>query len=94
LAIVVEANGYDKLTFGEKDCRNYIDKVRRHRLDTIDVEAIQNYFVKMQKGNSQFYYVMDVDDKSHLWNVFWTNARCRAAHEYFGEFITFLTPLI
>lgn len=56
-SLLVEANGYENMIFGEKDCRNYIDKVRRLRLGAGDAEAIQNYFVKMQKQNSQFYYV-------------------------------------
>ncbi|XP_057450136.1 protein FAR-RED IMPAIRED RESPONSE 1-like [Lotus japonicus] len=90
---VVEANGYDSLTFGEKD-RNYIDKIRRLRLGTGDAEVIQSYFDRMQKQNSQFYYRMDVDDKSHLRNVFWANARSRAACEYFGEVITFDTTYL
>ncbi|XP_057432495.1 protein FAR-RED IMPAIRED RESPONSE 1-like [Lotus japonicus] len=93
-AFVVEANGYDNLTFGEKDCRNYIDKVRRLRLGTGDAQAIQNYFVRKQKQNSQFYYVMDVDDDSHLRNVFWADARSRIAYEYFGEVITFDTTYL
>lgn len=89
--MIVVANGYENVTFGEKECRNYINKVRRLRLGTRDTEAIQNYFVSMQKQNSQFYYVMDVDDKSRLQNVFWADARCRVAYKYFGEVITFDT---
>jgi hypothetical protein len=93
-SLVVEADGYENLTFGEKDCRNYIDKVRRLRLGSGDAEAIQNYFGRMQRQNSQFYYVMDVDDESRLQNVFWADARCRAAYEYFGEVITFDTTYL
>lgn len=78
-SFVVDADGYENLTFGEKDSRNYIDKVRRLRLGTGDAVAIQKYFVRMQKQNSQFYYVMDVDDESWLQNVFWEDARCRVA---------------
>ncbi|CAJ2646049.1 unnamed protein product [Trifolium pratense] len=37
---------------------------------------------------------MDVDDSSHLRNVFWADARCRAAYEYFGEVITFDTTYL
>lgn len=51
-SFVVEAGGYDKLTFGEKDCRNYLDKARRLRLGIGDAQAIHNYFVKMQSKNS------------------------------------------
>ncbi|KAH1154359.1 hypothetical protein GYH30_049864 [Glycine max] len=92
--LIVEANGYENLTFGEKDCRNYIGKVRRLRLGTGDAKAIQNYFVRMQKQNSLFYYVMDMDDKSCLQNVLWVDTRCRAAYEYFGEIITFDTTYL
>jgi hypothetical protein len=67
-SLVVEAGGYENMTFGEKDCRNYIDKVRRLRLGIGDADAIQNYFVRMQKQNSQFYYVVDIDDDSRLRN--------------------------
>jgi hypothetical protein len=93
-SMVVEANGYDNLTFGEKDCRNYIDNLRRLRLGTGDADAIQNYFDRMQRKNNQFYYVMDVDDKSHLRNVFWADARSRTAYEYFGEVVTFDTTYL
>jgi hypothetical protein len=37
---------------------------------------------------------MDVDDSSRLRNVFWADARCRAAYEYFGEVITFDTTYL
>jgi hypothetical protein len=93
-SLVVEADSYENLTFGERDCRNYIDKVRRLRLGTGDADAIQSYFVRMQKQNSQFYYVMDLDDESRLQNVFWADARSRAAYEYFGEVITFNTTYL
>ena len=68
-----------------------MDKVRRLRLGTGVTEAIQKYFVRMQKQNSQFYYVLDVDDESRLRNAFWPDARCRVAYEYFGKVITFDT---
>ncbi|KAL6544172.1 hypothetical protein OROGR_010669 [Orobanche gracilis] len=90
-SLVVEANGYENLPFGEKDCRHFIEKARRLRLGTGDAEAIQKYFVRMQKQNNQFHYVMDLDDESRLRNVFWADARCRAAYEYYGKVITFDT---
>lgn len=80
-SLVVEAGGYDNLSFGKKDCRNYLDKARRLRLGTGDVEAIRKYFSKMQSKNSNFFHVMDLDDEGRLRNVFWTNARSRAMYE-------------
>jgi len=66
--------------------RKIAETVRCLRLRKGDDEAIQKYFVRMQKQNSQFYYAMDVDDESRLRNVFWAYARCRVAYEYFDGF--------
>nr|XP_048331604.1 protein FAR-RED IMPAIRED RESPONSE 1-like [Ziziphus jujuba var. spinosa] len=60
-SLVVEAGGHEYLTFLEKDCRNYIDKIRRLRLGEGDAVAIQKYFLKMQADNSSFFYTMDLD---------------------------------
>jgi hypothetical protein len=48
----------------------------------------------MQKQNSQFYYLIDIDDDSRLRNVFWADARSRAAYEYFGQVVTFDTTYL
>lgn len=87
----VETNGCENFTFGEKDCRNHVHKVRRLKLGRGDVDAVHSFFFRMQKKNSQFYYAIDMDDKRNLQNLFWADARCRAADEYFGEVITFDT---
>ena len=63
-------------------------------MGTRDAEAIQKYFVQMQKRNSEFYYVMDLDDECQLRNVFWADTRSRAAYEYFGDVITFDTTYL
>ena len=69
-SLVVAADGHDKLTFGEKECRNYLEKERRLKLGSGDAEAVRDYFVKMQSDNPNFFSVMDVDDESRLRNVF------------------------
>nr|GEW14490.1 hypothetical protein [Tanacetum cinerariifolium] len=38
--IEFEANGYENLPFGERDCRNYIAKVRQLRIGAGDAEAL------------------------------------------------------
>ncbi|VFQ90892.1 unnamed protein product [Cuscuta campestris] len=45
---VVEAGGYDHLTFLEKDCRNYVEQVRRVKICAGEAMAIQAYFQKLQ----------------------------------------------
>jgi len=75
---------YENLKFREKDCWYYRVKVRKPRLGIGDAETIQNYFV------NQFYHVMDMDDKSCLQNVFWTDPRWWVVYEYF-DVVTFDT---
>ncbi|KAK3217815.1 hypothetical protein Dsin_011785 [Dipteronia sinensis] len=68
-SFAVEVGGHEKLTFLEKDCRNYLDKVRRLRLGEGDDNAIQHYFLRMQ-SSSIFFYTMDLDKYGRLKNVF------------------------
>ena len=91
---VVEAGGYDQLTCIEKDCRNYIEKVRRLRLGEGDAAAIQAYFSKMQTSCPGFYFNIDLDEKCRLKNVFWANNRCRQAYKEFGDVVTFDTTYL
>ena len=47
-SIVVEAGGFENVSFLERDARKHIDKVRWLRLGEGDAVAIQRYFKKMQ----------------------------------------------
>jgi hypothetical protein len=80
----VGADGHDNLTFGEKDCRNFLEKERRLELGHGDAKAVRDYFVKMQSENPKKISVMDVDDESRLRNVFWADARSRAMYDTNG----------
>ncbi|OMO72575.1 hypothetical protein COLO4_27566 [Corchorus olitorius] len=86
---LVEAGGYENVTFNEKDCRNYIEQAKRTRLGVGDAEAVCKYFAKMQEADPNFFYVVDVDENSRIRNLFWADGRSRAAYEVFGDVITF-----
>ncbi|KAF5460211.1 hypothetical protein F2P56_020094 [Juglans regia] len=90
-ALVVDAGGFEKLPVIEKDARNYIDKARHLRLGKGGADALRGYFERMQYKNDEFYSSMDLDDDDRLKNVFWADARSRAAYEYFGDIVTFDT---
>ncbi|XP_042940562.1 protein FAR1-RELATED SEQUENCE 5-like [Carya illinoinensis] len=94
LSLVVDAGGYENLQFQEKDCRNYIDKARHLRLGKGGGDALNQYFKRMRDKNDGFVSVMDVDDEGRLRNVFWADARSRAAYEYFGDVVTFDTTYL
>ncbi|KAG6714781.1 hypothetical protein I3842_05G219200 [Carya illinoinensis] len=93
-SFVHEAGGYENLSSGKKDCCNDMGKARRLQLSVEGVEALRNYFIKMQEKNDKFYYVIDVDNESQLRNVFWADARSRAAYDSFGDVITFDTTYL
>ncbi|XP_028106764.1 protein FAR-RED IMPAIRED RESPONSE 1-like [Camellia sinensis] len=61
-SLVLEARGHEKLSYLEKDCRNHMDKVRRLKLKKGDSTTMYNYFVKMQVDNSEFFYVLDLEE--------------------------------
>ncbi|XP_042947953.1 protein FAR1-RELATED SEQUENCE 6-like [Carya illinoinensis] len=90
-ALVTDAGGYENLDFQEKDCKNFIDRARHLRMGKGGGEALNEYFKRMRKMNDGFVSVMDVDDEFKVRNVFWADARSRAAYEYFGDVITFDT---
>ncbi|XP_044479705.1 protein FAR-RED IMPAIRED RESPONSE 1-like isoform X2 [Mangifera indica] len=92
--LIVEAGGAENLPFLQKDCRNYIEKVRRLRLGVGDASAIQKYFLKMQSENSNFFNTMDLDEEGRLKNVLWVDARSRAAFKEFGDVVTFDTTYL
>ncbi|XP_058189372.1 protein FAR-RED IMPAIRED RESPONSE 1-like [Rhododendron vialii] len=59
----IEAGGPGKLPYIQKDCRNHVDKVRRSLLVEGDAQVMHNYFMKMKADNSDFFFVMDLDDE-------------------------------
>ncbi|XP_022876838.1 protein FAR-RED IMPAIRED RESPONSE 1-like [Olea europaea var. sylvestris] len=93
-SVVVEAGGYENITCVEKDCRNYVEQVKRLRLGEGDAAAIQPYFSRMQAHCSGFYFSIDLEDESRLRNVFWADNRCREAYKEFGDVVTFDTTYL
>ncbi|XP_042959478.1 protein FAR1-RELATED SEQUENCE 5-like [Carya illinoinensis] len=61
-SLVVGAGGFENLSFLEKDCRNYIDKIRHLRLGAGGAGALRDYFLRMQYKNNGFFALMDLDD--------------------------------
>ena len=88
-SLVVEAGGHENLAFVEKDYRKHLDKVRRLRLGDGNASVVLDYFLKMQNGNSNFFYMVDLDEDVRLKILFWADPRSRAVNKKFGDVITF-----
>ena len=69
-SFIVEAGGYENLTYNEKDVRNFLDKERRLKCREGDGQALHDYFDRMQSKNSNFYHALDLDDELRVRNVF------------------------
>ncbi|XBJ23490.1 hypothetical protein VPH35_001621 [Triticum aestivum] len=93
-SLVMEAGGYGNLEFGEKECRNYLQEKRRLQLGAGDAHAVYQYFLRMQSKDPDFFHVMDVAEDGRLRNVFWADARSRAAYESYWDAITFDTTYL
>ena len=91
---IVEAGGYENVIYNQKDVRNFLDKERRLKYRDGDGQALHDYFVRMQGKNSNFYHALDLDDELRVRNVFWVDARSRAAYESFHDVIIFDTTYL
>ncbi|KAF5472331.1 hypothetical protein F2P56_009057 [Juglans regia] len=91
---LVDVGGFENLEFQEKDARNFINKAKHLRLGKGGGEALSDYFERMSVMNDGFISVMDMDDECRVINVFWADARSRAAYEYFRDVITFDTTYL
>jgi hypothetical protein len=91
---IVEAGGYENVTYNQKDVRNFLDKERRLKCREGDGQALHDYFVRMQGKNSNFYHALDLDDELRVRNVFWVDARSRAAYKSFHDVIIFDTTYL
>ncbi|CAL5202796.1 unnamed protein product [Lathyrus oleraceus] len=93
-SLVKDAGGHENIPFCEKDVRNYINKECRAIGKEGDGKTLISYFCKMREQNTYFFYDIDLGDDFHVRNVFWADARNRAAYEYFGDVVTFDTTYL
>lgn len=88
-ALVIDSGGDGTSNSNPTDIRNFPDHPNQLNLKKGDTQAIYNYLCRMQLTNPNFFYLMDLNDDGRLRNVFWMDARCRAACGYFGDVIYF-----
>lgn len=52
-----------------------------------DAAAVYHFFCHLQLIDPNFFYVVDINEKGSLRNLFWTDGRSRAAYSYFGDVV-------
>ncbi|KAF5957135.1 hypothetical protein HYC85_004360 [Camellia sinensis] len=89
-ALVIDAGGNNgNSNSNAREMRNFSDHPNQLNLRKGDTQAIYNYLCRMQLTNPNFFYLMDLNDEVLVKNVFWADARSRAASGYFSEVIFF-----
>ncbi|XP_021886975.1 protein FAR1-RELATED SEQUENCE 6-like [Carica papaya] len=73
---------------------NPVDHSRHLELKEGDAHALYNYFCRMKLTNPNFFYLMDIDNDGRLKNVFWVDARSRAAYGYFCDAVAIDTTCL
>jgi hypothetical protein len=85
----MQAGGHENHKFGESKSSDNFNKQGNLNLGARDAHVLQRYFFHMQSKNPNFFYVMDYDEDSQYQNVFWADARSRAAYESFSDVVKF-----
>lgn len=89
-ALVIDAGGNNgNSNSNAREMRNFSDHPNQLNLRKGDTQAIYNYLCRMQLTNPNFFYLMDLNDEVLVKNVFWADARSRAAGGYFSDVIFF-----
>lgn len=85
-------NGFTNVD--EREVLIPVDHSKHLELKEGDTQAVYNYFCRMKLTNPNFFYLMDIDDDSCLRNVFWADARSRAACGLFNDTVAIDTTCL
>nr|GMD07595.1 protein FAR1-RELATED SEQUENCE 6-like [Ipomoea batatas] len=87
--VIVDTNEDGIPSVDENEFRNTADQPGNQlNLKPGDAQAIHDLFAHLQLINPNFFYVMDLNERGRLRNVFWAEARCKAAYSYFGDIVS------
>lgn len=92
---VQNADGIDALndnmasTNLELDYSDGTDAMRKLNFSKGDLDALMEYFDKMQGENPYFFYSLDLNELGQVRSALWVDARSRSAYRYFGDVVTF-----
>ncbi|KAG0541595.1 hypothetical protein BDA96_02G030300 [Sorghum bicolor] len=84
-----QGGGFENPQLGENECTDNSKEETRLKFSAEDTHVLYQYFFRMQSKNPNFFYAMDFDENSRLRNVFWADARSRAAYESFSDVVKF-----
>ncbi|KDP37057.1 hypothetical protein JCGZ_06113 [Jatropha curcas] len=84
--VIVDAEGNEGVDDDEGQCGNPPHSSQL-KLKEGDALAIQNFFCRLQLTDPNFFYVVDLNEKGCMRNLFWADAKSRVSYGYFGDVI-------
>ncbi|KAM6602302.1 hypothetical protein CsatA_021911 [Cannabis sativa] len=85
--VIVDAEVNGNTEVEEEESGRSIDYSNQLKLEAGDSQAVQNFFSRSQLVDPHFFYVVDLNEKGCLRNLFWANARTRVTYNYFGDVV-------
>ncbi|GMH23950.1 hypothetical protein Nepgr_025793 [Nepenthes gracilis] len=70
------------------------DKTRSLALEVGDAKSLLEFFVQMQKVNSNFFYAVDLSEDLRLKSFLWIDAKSRHDYAYFSDVVSFDTTYV
>ncbi|XP_059643149.1 protein FAR1-RELATED SEQUENCE 6-like [Cornus florida] len=92
--VIINSEDNGNLYIDEAESGNQVDQSNQLKLKQGDAHAINNSFCHLQLMNPNFFYVMDLNEKGYLRNVFWADARSKGAYGYFGDVVAIDTTCL
>lgn len=91
---VMRGKGQREIPSVENEGESSVGRTHTFFLGRDDVEALHQFFSRMQTTNANFFYLMDMDEDGRLKNVFWADGRCKTEYQYFGGVVTLDTTYL
>ncbi|CAN6570489.1 unnamed protein product [Malus baccata var. baccata] len=92
--VIVDSERNGSMDGDEGESGNRVDYSSQLKLKEGDAQAVQNHFSRLQLVDPNFFYVVDLNEKGCLRNLFWADARTRVAYSYFNDVVSIDTKCV
>lgn len=92
--VIIDTETNGSIDADEVEPGSSIDCSNQLKLTAGDSQAVQNFFCRSQLMDPNFFYLVDLNEKGCLRNLFWADARTRVTYSYFGEVVCIDTMCI
>lgn len=90
--VIIDSEG-NGVVDDEGGFRNFVHS-NQLKLREGDARGVQDFFCRLQLMDPNFFYVVDLNEKGCMRNLFWADARSRATYGYFGDVVAIDTTCL